>query len=63
MCIRDRSMYCMKVVQEIGYRELVYAVSGIFLLPVWPKRAVGGLFLPFARNVRIAFLFVANHIE
>jgi len=53
----------MKIVQEIGYCELVHAVSGIFLLPVWPKTAVGGLFLPFARNARIAFLFLANNIE
>jgi len=47
--VADRSIYCIKVEKEVGYREFVYAVSAIFLLPVWPEMAVGlvgGLFSP-----------------
>ena len=33
--VADRSIYCIKVEKEVGYREFVYAVSAIFLLPVW----------------------------
>jgi len=37
----DTSIYCIKVEYEVGYREFVYAVSAIFILPVWPEMAVG----------------------
>ena len=40
----DTSICSIKVEWEVGYREFVYAVSTIFLLPVWPEMAVGGLF-------------------
>jgi len=30
----DTSIYCIKVESEVGYCELVYVVSAIFLLPV-----------------------------
>ena len=48
----DRSVYCIEVEQEVGYRKFVYAVSAIFLLPVWPQIAVGGLFSPVLRVLR-----------
>jgi len=31
--VADKSIYCLKVVYEVGYREFVYAVCGTFLLP------------------------------
>ena len=47
--VAARSIYCIEVEQEVGYCEFVYAVSAIFLFPVWPEMTVSGLFLPVMR--------------
>ena len=39
------SIYCIKVEEEVEYHEFLYAVSAIFLRPVWPEMAVGGIFV------------------
>jgi len=48
----DKSIYCVKVEQEVGFCEFVYAVFAIFLLPVWPEMAVSGLYSPVMRALR-----------
>jgi len=48
-----RSICCTKVEYEAGYCEFVYAVSAIFLLPVWPETAVGALFSPVNTHIRL----------
>jgi len=48
----DTSIYCIKVEQQVGCCDFVYAVSAIFLLPVWPEMAVSGLFLLVACVLR-----------
>jgi len=39
----DRSIYCIKLVYEVDYREFVYAISGLFLLAVFALGASGHL--------------------
>jgi len=33
--VADRSIHCIKVEQEVEYCDFVYAVSAVFLLPIW----------------------------
>ena len=37
LTMADRSIFCIKMEWEVGYREFDYAVSAIFLLLVWPQ--------------------------
>jgi len=48
--VLDASIYCIKVEQEVGYCEFVYAVSAIFLLPVFAC-ALFGVFCRLFRNL------------
>ena len=48
----DMSIYCIKVEYEVWIHKFLYAVSAIYLFPVWPEMAVGGLFSPVMRILR-----------
>jgi len=39
--VAHRSIYCIKVEREVVYNEFVYAVSDIFVLPVFAYTLVG----------------------
>ena len=58
--VADGTIYCIKVEQEVGYCELVYAVSAIFLLPVSVYVLVGRLVSPALQSLAPFILRIAT---
>ena len=56
----NTSVYCIKVEQEVGYCEYVYAVSAIFLLPVSVYVLVGRLVSPALQSLAPFILRIAT---